>query len=132
MHEEENGPAVPDISGLIASNIFSISDSDGNTDGLQIIFRDGTSLVCTVWTDWTVALKRESTSQIPDYFWPPSDYAHQDIGIAIPEEGTAVTLGHLEADMHGSLMGLQIHGPGFTITVASEGGEMQMTVSLHE
>ncbi|GAA2055781.1 hypothetical protein GCM10009757_33020 [Streptomyces cheonanensis] len=128
MHEDEQGSALPDLSGLIASDVFSIVDSDGSIQGLQIFFRNGTSLVCTVWTDWTVALKKEATRQIPDYFWPPSDYNHQEIGVTIPQEGTAITLGPLETDVHGSLVGLTIRGTGFSIAIASEGGEMQLTV----
>ena len=80
-----------DAVGLIGTAVWEIVYEERDSEGLQIAINDGSSLVFTVWTDWTLIIEHRTDIAIPDYFWPPEKFSRRDIVHDAPEGGLKIT-----------------------------------------
>ncbi|CAL9512620.1 hypothetical protein SUDANB171_03657 [Streptomyces sp. enrichment culture] len=120
---------IPDISHATVLRIVEIRDLDNAVAAVQVVFSDRTALVCTVWTDWSLALKEEAHTDLPSYFWPPGDYSRARIDVCLSTEESPVILRRPLFDEVGTLVGIDIAGEEFTVSVESSGGELRARVS---
>ena len=104
-----------------------IADGDGNAVALQIVFVDGSSLVCTVWTDWSLRIEHRGDAEIPDYFWPTSDYSLRPLVPEIPANGLPIVSVIPELDEVGVTIGVEVELDGHRVTATSFGGEIAIT-----
>ncbi|MER7672438.1 hypothetical protein ABTY61_28820 [Kitasatospora sp. NPDC096128] len=116
------------IKGLRVRHVFEIADADGEVEALQVVFMDGSSLVITVWTDWSMRVERRSDSEIPEYLWPTEERVQAAIEREIPEDGVEVHLVQERFNEIGWLVGVEIKFSGFAIVAESWAGNLSLTV----
>ncbi len=87
---------------------------------------DGSALLCTVWTDWSLRTDRRRDAALPDYLWPPEAYTRRPIAGA----GRRIVSMRPETDEAGEPIGLEIEFEGGgLITARSVGGELCLATS---
>ncbi|MEV5767662.1 hypothetical protein AB0L34_24270 [Micromonospora sp. NPDC052213] len=104
-------------------------DGDGRPAALQIGLTDGSSVVCTVWTDWSLLLEWRPDSGVPDYLWPPEAFSREPLVADIPEGGIEVISIALENDEVGIPVQARIELEGCVLDVQSIGGEIDVSVA---
>lgn len=116
------------IIGFRASAVLEIVDDEGKSVALQIPFVDDSSLVCTVWTDWSLHIEKRANVEIPDYFWPPESYFRRSMIQDVPEGGLEVVSLVTSADEVGVIMAVDIEVAGYQVSARSVGGEIVLSV----
>ncbi|HUQ59095.1 hypothetical protein [Lentzea sp.] len=102
-----------------------VYDEDRAAVALQLTFADDSSLVCTVWTDWTLVIEKRADNRVPEYFWPPTAFSVRTI---LPGPDLEVVSASLSRDEVGEVMGADFLIGGRRITVRSFGGEVDIAV----
>ncbi|MFI6446742.1 hypothetical protein [Kitasatospora sp. NPDC050543] len=116
------------IGGLRAREVFEVIDTEGAVEALQIVFPDSSSVVFTVWTDWSLLVDKRSVHGIPDYLWPEGEYTQRSVGFDIPENGLEIRSVTPMVDEVGALMGADIAVDEHLISVRSVGGEFALSI----
>ncbi|MEU6236510.1 hypothetical protein [Kitasatospora sp. NPDC047058] len=116
------------IGGLRAREVFEVVDAEGVVEALQIVFLDNSSVVFTVWTDWSLLVDKRSDQEIPDYLWPGEEYTQRSIGLDIPENGLMILSVTSTVDEVGVVMGADIAVDEHVVSVRSFGGEISLSV----
>jgi len=79
--------------GLEATAVDELVHEGGAVGALQIVLADGSSVVLTVWTDWTLRIERMPGSGMPDYLWPPEAFFRRPILAKTPGELRSLVTG---------------------------------------
>ncbi|QKV73349.1 hypothetical protein [Amycolatopsis sp. Hca4] len=108
--------------------VLEIIDDDGEAEALQIALLDGTSVVCTVWTDWSLRVERRPDTELPDYLWPVDAYSRRPIVPDIPEGGLEVRSLVTSADEAGTPVAADLELDGYRISARSWGGRIVLSV----
>jgi len=116
------------IVGLTAVSVMEIIDGEDQAAALQVIFADSSSVVCTVWTDWTLFIDRRSDAEIPDYFWPPEKHFRQLL-ISTPPGGAKISSATPMIDEVGETVGVDLKIGHQMVAARSLGGEIVITTS---
>jgi len=128
MDARRDGSDPLAISGFRVSAVLEIVDDEGKPAALQIALTDGSSVVCTVWTDWSLVVERRPDTEIPDYLWPMQDYSRRSIVGDIPEGGLEVVSLVISADELGVQTGVTVEIAGYRLSARSIGGEIVLSV----
>lgn len=111
-------------------DVLEITDEQNASAALQIVFVDGSCLVCTVWTDWSLRVEKRVDSEVPNYLWPPENYSQKSIGLAISSESTTIECLTTSSDEFGALMEVNFRIADHNVTVKSSAGEMEISTIL--
>ncbi|MEV1006548.1 hypothetical protein [Streptomyces sp. NPDC049881] len=127
------GTRIEELDSLVTGDftvreVLAIVDEQDTAVALQFVFTDGSSLVCTAWTDWSLRADKRADAQIPDYFWPVSDYSQTPAGIDIPAEGAAIESVAAADDETGTLIGADFRIAGHRVSVKSVAGEIELSI----
>ena len=128
MNSRPQGVDPQVISGRRASAVSEIVSPDGQAVALQVAFADGSSLLCTVWTDWSLVFEQRADQGLPDYFWPVEDHSVRPIVRDIPAGGLEIVSVEVSVDEVGTTMGVAIELDGHLVAVRSFGGELELSV----
>ncbi|GAB7048199.1 hypothetical protein [Catenuloplanes indicus] len=110
--------------GAMAEAVVEVRDEDGDLAALQIVLEDGSALLCTVWTDWSLRTDRRPDAALPDYLWPPESYTRQPV----TGGGRRIVALRPETDEAGERFGLEVEFEGgHRIAARSVGGELALT-----
>ncbi|MDP9799607.1 hypothetical protein J2S43_008119 [Catenuloplanes nepalensis] len=108
----------------LAESVIEVLDEDGDLAALQIVLDDGSALVCTVWTDWSLRTDRRPDAALPDYLWPPESYTCRPL----TGGGRRIVALRPETDEAGERSGLEVEFEGgHRITARSVGGDLVLT-----
>ncbi|MER7952436.1 hypothetical protein ABTY59_34100 [Streptomyces sp. NPDC096079] len=116
------------ISGLRVREVFEVVDSEGSVEALQIVFLDNSSVVMTVWTDWSLLVDKRPDQGIPDYLWPNGEYTQRSTWFDLPPDGLEILSVTPMVDEVGALMGADMVFEGRTVSVRSVGGEIVVSI----
>ncbi|GAB7040160.1 MULTISPECIES: hypothetical protein [Catenuloplanes] len=112
---------MDELAGAVAESVVEVRDEDGDLAALQIVFDDGSALLCTVWTDWSLRTDRRPDATLPDYLWPPESYTRRPV----TGGGRRVVALRPETDEAGEQSGLEVEFEGGRrLTARSVGGEL--------
>ncbi|WP_297541042.1 hypothetical protein [Amycolatopsis sp.] len=117
------------IRGLRVHEILKISTVGGVTEALQIVLPAGDSIIFTVWTDWSLLVENRVDSRLPSYLWPESDFLVRSLGWDIPTGGLEVTQVALHLNSIDVLVGVDIELHGHVMSIASTGGDLELSFS---
>jgi hypothetical protein len=125
---QPGGPDPVAVGGARVDAVLEIVDEEGGAAGLQIRFVDGSSLVCTVWTDWSLRMEKRADAEIPEYFWPPAGFSHRPMIQDIPEGGLEIMSTVTSTDEFGVVMGVDVEMNGYHVSAQSMGGEVVLSL----
>lgn len=83
-------PESVDLGGLVGACVVEVAeivDRDDYLHGLQLVFVDGSCVLCTVWTDWTMMADRRANVAVPECFWPVEEQQRRNVLSTIPHRG---------------------------------------------
>jgi hypothetical protein len=100
--------SLENLRGLIVDVIHEVRDLDGDLSGIQVVFTNGSSLVFTVWTDWSLVAEEREDSTLPEHFWPSSDFSVEDFVLLSPRRPLGPLAGVFVVDEIGTRMGAKI------------------------
>ncbi|MFI9811383.1 hypothetical protein [Saccharothrix variisporea] len=110
------------------ATISEIVNGDGKPVALQLAVIDGSSFVCTVWTDWSLLIDRRLDQRIPDYFWPEEGFFLREASVRLPETGSQVLSSAAIKDDVGIVVGVDFRVGEHFVTVRSIGGELTIAI----
>ncbi|GAA2374983.1 hypothetical protein [Streptomyces carpaticus] len=110
----------------VVTAVAVVEDREGVPCGVRVAFREGGAVVLTVWTDWSLVITEAPGRGLPDYFWPPEEYALRSMGLPIPADGAPVDLVCRERQP-GGLYEVELRGVGFGVVVGARGGELTVS-----
>lgn len=87
--------------------VLEILDGDGEPAGLQLVIADGSSLILTDWTDWTLRIDELGGVELPDYFWPPEAYSAREV--CSVAEGVDISRVEAKRNEVGEVVGIVLH-----------------------
>lgn len=128
MNSRPQGVDPQVIRGRKASAVSEIVGRDGRAVALQVAFADGSSLVCTVWTDWSLLVEQRADQEVPDYLWPEEDHSFRSVVPDIPAGGLEIISVEVSVDEVGTTMGVDIEFDGHQVSARSFGGEIELVV----
>ena len=114
--------------GLVGMAAWEIVYEEDDVAALQIPLVDQTSLVFTVWTDWTLIIERRADIQIPDYCWPPEKFSQRNILADMPASGLKITSLELDFNEKGEPVRADISIGPHRISARMFGGDLQVSV----
>lgn len=112
------------VQGLEVSAVSEIVDGEGDAAALQLVFTDGSSLVCVVWTDWTMLFERLDGAGLPDYLWPPEAHSAKPL---LPERSEVSSVRVVDDEI-GQTMGVDFSIGQRLVSARSFGGEIVVSV----
>ncbi|MFD7508862.1 hypothetical protein ACFV5N_05865 [Streptomyces sp. NPDC059853] len=110
----------------VVTAVAVVEDREGTPCGVRVVFREGGAVVLTVWTDWSLVITDAPAQGLPDYFWPPEEYALRPLELPIPANGAPVALVRRERQP-GGLYEMELRGAGFSVVVGARGGELTVS-----
>ncbi|GAA2788065.1 hypothetical protein [Crossiella cryophila] len=118
------------LHGLEVVSLDLIVHNSGSTEALRIVLADGSALVCKVWTDWTLIAEHRADPVIPDYFWPPADFALEPLVPGHRWEGAVITSVRTTDNEVGELYRADFEIGGHQVCTRSYGGEVVVTAEM--
>lgn len=122
-------PAATPWLSVRVRDVLAVLDGHGDPVALQLVADDGSSLVFTVWTDWSLRVVRRPDAEVPGFLWPAADHSQVRVGLGHAGGGTRIATVALARDAHGTPVRAEIPLGGRLLTVASFGGEFALSVA---
>lgn len=116
------------VRGFRVSSVSEIVDGEGRPVALQMAFKDGSSLISTVWTDWSLLTQLKSNTGIPSYFWPGEEHSLRPLLEGVSGEGLEVISVAVLVNDLGEPMGLDVVVGEHLVSARSVGGEISVSV----
>ncbi|WET81061.1 hypothetical protein P3102_07480 [Amycolatopsis sp. QT-25] len=119
-----------ELDGRRVRSVRCVRHEDGSLAAVRVVFTASTSVIATVWTDWSLVVDEVGEEEIPDYLWPVGEYVESHSSLPVSSVGYLVERVAISRDDANVITGLDfVLENGFRVILRSFGGELVLETS---